>query len=440
MEADDNNNMSLRVASFSCYLDTAKESLVRRVSAQDPSTIKPPINIKFSKKDQDHGGLKNLRVDSFNSYLNTAPDAHNFVFEVPGPIQDPTSAFTFSHQIPKDGEIGVFGADKYFNMKLEYQTGTKTAYKINQAAAPANLGRNIMPTTPSLTSETTSWNSQRALLQGNESQMKQKKGMTRRLFMGFGCRGPCFDKKSVHVDETEGFYTSKPSRTGSERHGHPPIPALAPPLNLAAAAAAEAEVEAKTMMKIEDLDQSRPSIEVFGSLNRSVKGDTVATNMERKLSMLTWDAIPKGRNLPTSRNGTSTVCDDMASDASSDLFEIENISGSIFPLLAADDDDIDTMSNCMSPTTSHYAPSEASIQWSVVTASAADYSFNDESVSVAGDAAVSKKVVVKRGKEVQKVGKAAGGFLGCKSHKAVDVAEKNDQMIKAKNINMHKYP
>ncbi|KAL0342634.1 UNVERIFIED_CONTAM: protein PHYTOCHROME KINASE SUBSTRATE 3 [Sesamum calycinum] len=104
--------------------------------------------------------------------------------------------------------------------------------------------------------------------------------------------------------------------------------------------------------------------------------------MERKLSMLTWDAIPKGQNLPTSTVGSGTICDDMASDASSDLFEIENISGSMYPVqltagIAADD-----MSICMSPA-SQYAPSEASIQWSVVTASAADYSsvlsdYNDE--------------------------------------------------------------
>ncbi|KAL0285663.1 UNVERIFIED_CONTAM: protein PHYTOCHROME KINASE SUBSTRATE 3 [Sesamum angustifolium] len=130
--------------------------------------------------------------------------------------------------------------------------------------------------------------------------------------------------------------------------------------------------------------------------------------MERKLSMLTWDAIPKGQNLTTSTVGSGTICDDMASDASSDLFEIENISGSIITV----------------------RPSEASIQWSVVTASAADYSsvlsdYNDEtSVSVMGDKTSRIHATVARnrgGKEAQK--SRPGGLLGCKSHKAVDVAE-----------------
>ncbi|KAI3463981.1 hypothetical protein Pfo_020644 [Paulownia fortunei] len=432
METDD---MSLRVASFAYYLDTAKESLVHRVSAQETPialssgktnspTIKPPFSIKFSKPKDSQDSLTNIRVDSF-SYLSTAGD--NFVFEVPGPIEDPTAAFSFSHEIPKEGEIGVFGADKYFNMKMEYQTQVKHNYKNEGPAHLPRVGSNIMPRTPSLCSEASSWNSQTSLLPDlhrSGSQTKQKKATGRRIFTGFGCRGPCFDKKSVHINEmvAQGaYYGSKPTRTGSERIDH--LASL-----LAGSNPGTENLSIKNQLKVEPLDESRHSIEVFGSGTTS-KGDVV-TNMERKLSMLTWDAIPKGRTLPTSTLGSSTICDDMASDASSDLFEIENISGSIHPLLTSET--ADDMSTCVSPT-SHYAPSEASIQWSVVTASAADYSvlpdYNDEmSVSVAGDV-ISRNNVTNRssktrsewGKEVQK--SRPGGLLGCKSHKAVDVAE-----------------
>lgn len=379
MEADDH---SLRVASFACYLDTARDNMVRRVSAQETNTppSKPPFGIKFSKN-QDQ---TNLRVDSF-SYLNTTND-HNFVFEVPGPIEDPTSAFTFSHEIPKDGEIGVFNADKYFNMKLEYKTESNNS-------KPASNNQEIKPRTHSLCSESTSWNSQSTLLPGNlhrSESLAKKKTNGLRIFAGFGCRGPCFDKKSVHINEivAQGaYYAAKGSRVGSERTVHQ--------------------------------DDSRPSIEVFGSSNSSKGG--IATNMERKLSMLTWDAIPKGRTPPSSKNGSTSICDEIASNASSDLFEIENISGSVYPLEQGDE-----MSNCMSPT-SLYAPSEASIQWSVVTASAADYSVildcNDEaSVSVAGEVRLmnnrSSKTRIEGGRETKK-----GGLLGCKNLKAVDVAE-----------------
>lgn len=435
----DHDNMSLRVASFSCYLDTAKENLVHRVSAQEtpiplssgktiPSTIKPPFNIKFSQSKDSQDSLTNLRVDSF-SYLNTAGD--NFVFEVPGPIQDPTSAFSFSHEIPKDGEIGVFGADKYFNMKLEYQTEVKHKYKNEGPANLPQVTSNIRPKTPSLCSEASSWNSQTTLLpdlQGSESQTKHKKAIGRRIFTGFGCRGPCFDKKSVHISEivAQGaYYGSKPTRTGSERIDH--RLALMPVSH-----PGTEDLTVKKQLKIQDLQESRLSIEVFGSSATSSKGDIIATNMERKLSMLTWDAIPKGKTLPTSSTlGSSTICDDMASDASSDLFEIENVSGSIYPVLTSEP--ADDISSCMMSPTSLYAPSEASIQWSVVTASAADYSVLSEynegrSVSVAGDV-ISRKNVTNRsfktriegGKEAQKI--RPGGLLGCKSNKAVDVAE-----------------
>lgn len=424
MEGATDDNTSLRVASFSCYLDTAKENLVHKISAQDQvpivlnsgkPTTKPPFNSNFSYSKDTKDNLTNLRVDSF-SYLNTAGE--KFVFNVPPPpIQDSTAGFTFPQETRKNGEFSIFGADKYFtSMKLDYQTGKGP---VNLARGASNTG----PRTPSLCSGASSLNSQTALLpiiqRNGSSQTKQKKAIGRRIFSGFGCQGPCFDKKGVHINELveqKAYYGSKPTRTGSERIDH----RLTENFTVK---------KQQQQQEVANLEESRISIEVFGS-GTTLKGD-VAKNMERKLSMLTWDAIPKAHNLPTSTVGSGTICDDMASDASSDLFEIENISGSIHPFLknsAADDN----MSICMSPV-SNYAPSEASIQWSVVTASAADYpasDYNDDtSVSVAGDvmlrnnnaSKISSKTRNGGEKEAQKG--RPGGLLGCKSLKAVDVAE-----------------
>ena len=64
-----------------------------------------------------------------------------------------------------------------------------------------------------------------------------------------------------------------------------------------------------------DLEESRNSIQVYATTLIKAKGETVCKGMERKLqAILTWDAIPKPYD-----------DDDVASDASSDLFEIESI-------------------------------------------------------------------------------------------------------------------
>ena len=74
----------------------------------------------------------NLRVASFSSYLNTTED--NFVFKIPGVVHDPTAIISsqgtscplgLGRTKTKEGEISIFGADKYFNMKMEYDSRNK---------------------------------------------------------------------------------------------------------------------------------------------------------------------------------------------------------------------------------------------------------------------------------------------------------------------------
>ncbi|XP_009772036.1 protein PHYTOCHROME KINASE SUBSTRATE 3-like [Nicotiana sylvestris] len=428
MAADDNTT-SLRIASFSCYLSNPEESFVQKIGGAVESALISPPEIPFSltavkaakaatakpslNSNQDNPA--NLRVESFSSYLKTKED--NFVFKnLAAPVQDPTIAFVFPQQVKqlernksKDGEISIFGADKYFNMDLDYgaaplpPAGVMKYRGIN----PPNLKPNVQSGTPSICSEASSWNSQNALLRNirrNGYQTKQKK-TTRRFLDTLACQ-PCSDKKAVYVDESIGHAISQPG----PKHGVGP--------------------SALSLAQDQSIEEQRKSLEVFGS-GKMGKGD-IAVNLERKLSMLTWDAIPKAQNLPTTTNGSSTVCDDMASDASSDLFEIENISSSGYGLVNTQTSGDCMSSSCMSPTT-QYAPSEVSIEWSVVTASAADYSsiisdYDEKNFGISGNInsrnATNKTTKNKNtvGKEVQKT-RPSTGLLGCKSHKAVNVAE-----------------
>ncbi|XP_071731592.1 protein PHYTOCHROME KINASE SUBSTRATE 3-like [Rutidosis leptorrhynchoides] len=154
--------------------------------------------------------------------------------------------------------------------------------------------------------------------------------------------------------------------------------------------------------KVEDLP--RVSIEVFGS-GTLTKGD-IARNLVRKMSILTWDAIPKSKE--------SVICDDVASEASSDLFEIENISRTEWK---------DYESSVMSPST-QCAPSEASIEWSVVTASAAEYasvySGYDEKHTVYNTRTTAKS---KTGPTRKAQTPRTNGLLGCKGYESTNVAE-----------------
>lgn len=114
--------------------------------------------------------------------------------------------------------------------------------------------------------------------------------------------------------------------------------------------------------------------------------------------------------------------EDMGSDASSYLFEIDNLSGSENPMFTRQESN--GMSSCMTSTTK-YEPSETSIDWSVVTASVAGFSANigfdenkpEESNNIHG-LAKTKSIL---DKEVPK--SSPSGLLGYHSQKAMSITE-----------------
>ncbi|MBA0786697.1 hypothetical protein Gotri_027596 [Gossypium trilobum] len=337
---------------------------------------------------------------SFSSYLTTAEEifVHNFA-EPGNRIKHPQVAIgRLERNKNQVGEISVFGAENYFNMKLDDGD--------DDLLHP--VGPRRWPGTPTASSEA-SWSSQSVLLPsftGNRSVNKPKRVDGRSFFFSnLSCTGSCSDGKSVYVNQIvdHGRVHAKQVRrklmeakdkfdqksVGSNRE----VCFRSPVLKL------------KTQ-----LDDPRNSLEVFGSTAMK-KGD-ITKNLERKLSMLTWDAIP---NAPTisSVSRSSQAGDDVESDCSSDLFEIDNICGDGPAALFArprPGHASDGMSSCMIPP---YAPSGTSVDWSVVTAGAADCSFVSD-YDVKKPNAVATKVAQRS---------RSGGILGCKSHKAVMVAE-----------------
>lgn len=379
------------------------------------------------------------------------------------------------------GEISVFGAERYFKVMLDDNNkkpinkkfGYKKEVVINNnnnnsqvhELQKTRTNSSFRPGTPSSCSEV-SWNSQTALLPTlirNPSQSKKKRAINgKNIFANFSCGGSCSDKKSIYVHEnqdlrhdggdgvrennvkkevlsqTDHFHVSVPikppqqrflgpknDRVSNKEDQHFAFPILSPSV-----------VQASKDEKPHLQEEPRKSLEIFGSTT-TMKGDAVAINLERKLSMLTWDAIPKSKIVSSTAtspgNTTRMINEDIDSDASSDLFEIENLSGGtgLQPFFTRQVSD--GISGCMTPT-SRYEPSEASIDWSVVTSSAfgggSDVSFvtdNNEKKLSANTRRSSAFTAKSEGglmesQEVMQRSKASG-LLGCKSHRAVRVAE-----------------
>ncbi|MBA0674251.1 hypothetical protein Goari_015859 [Gossypium aridum] len=354
----------------------------------------------------------------------------------------------------EEGETSVFGAEKYFSMKLDDDDEEYSNKPVPNRGDPHRMMTpRRLPGTPSASSEA-SWNSQSVLLRSsmrNRSENRLKKVDGRSFFSNLSCTGSCSDGKSVYVNQNVDYHgrvvenrkdqiqiNHRPNNldrrkryqaklhnqsfdrmsVGSNREAYYYKPqVLNPGLQ---------NVTVKAQLD----DDPRKSLEVFGST--AIKKGDIAKNLERKLSMLSWDAIP---NAPTisSISRSRRLGDDIESDTSSDLFEIDNISGSGQALFTRQVSD--GMSSCMTP----YAPSETSIEWSVVTASAAaDCSFisdRDGKKSSENIRVPASRVT----KEAQR--NRSGGILGCKSHKAVMVAEnayRSDE--KAKPTKLHQFP
>ncbi|KAE8666038.1 S-adenosyl-L-methionine-dependent methyltransferases superfamily protein [Hibiscus syriacus] len=331
----------------------------------------------FETMDGEKRKTTGLGEVSFSSYRSTAEEI--FVHKIAEP--------RLTRNKRPEGEISVFGAEKYFNTRFDDDDDDGDGddrFSNKRDDPPHQTGPRRWPGTPSASSEA-SWSSQSVLLRSfmKDRSINKKKRVDGRSFLAnLSCTGSCSNGKSVYVnqDVDRGRVHVQEVNKKSIR------PRFSPKDEIN-------RMKVCSVPRLEtQLDDPRKSLEVFGSTAMK-KGD-VTKNLERKLSMLTWDAIPKAPSV-SSISRTNRMDDDAGSDCSSDLFEINNIDGD-----------------------GPYAPSETSVEWSVVTAGAADSSFvsdydekKSKTVSRASNAA----------KEAQR--SRSGGILGCKSHKAVMVVE-----------------
>ncbi|TYI90219.1 hypothetical protein E1A91_D03G106100v1 [Gossypium mustelinum] len=219
------------------------------------------------------------------------------------------------HPEPRDeieeGEIGVFGAEKYFNMELDDGECPKLYDKYSNQIDLHHM-------TLSASSET-SWNIQSVSLPNftrSRSENRRTKVDGRSFFSSLGSSGSSSDGKSVYLNQNvvHGKDYSKEHIRADHR-----------PIDMDGTKLVQANFKVEDEFDTQSFDP-RKSLEVFGSSGMN-KGD-IAKNLERKLCMLTWDAFP---NAPTISSIYKSRLlgddDDEHSEGSSDLFEIGNILG-----------------------------------------------------------------------------------------------------------------
>uniref|UniRef100_A0A7N0TRB9 Phytochrome kinase substrate 1 n=1 Tax=Kalanchoe fedtschenkoi TaxID=63787 RepID=A0A7N0TRB9_KALFE len=266
------------------------------------------------------------RDPSFSSYLTGAEER--------AVLSPPKQSFGGAAD---DGEIDVFSAEKYFSGGLEEEKPKTHSPRASSLRSASSL------------------NSQSALLQRAVMSPALNGGAKvkgRGCFGSFRCRCVCSDKNSIAVEEYETFGDNLTQSAAKEtvKKGFSSV---------------NAETKRETTyLTLKDVSvdylplKPRRSLEVFGPPLLPRPNKPFSFESERKQVKTGLPVIP------------TAVADeayaDSDSDASSDLFEIEHFTGKMNPFLSRN------VSGSATPT-SAYAPSEASIEWSVATASAADF-------------------------------------------------------------------
>ncbi|XP_027153268.1 protein PHYTOCHROME KINASE SUBSTRATE 1 [Coffea eugenioides] len=410
----------------------------------------------------------NLRDASFSSYLNGSEET--FVHQLADSsksceplISTPLDHLHLVSKKAEDTEIDIFSADKYFNEGVEEETpriAHKYSPKLDQKMDPPPeldpLKQQTRSGTPSIRSES-SWNSQNALLQNiprNQLPRKTNKANRRSFLANIACNCSCSDKNSVDIDIPLGENNCNMSANGKQAYGKAGKPTKAVDLvslsesqsstliredspcrkfdqlgiglstnghfRFPASHPTTEDNPLEMQRKKEEDDTRRISLEVFGSPTER-KGK-MSSSLERSLNMLTWDAIvPKVDEIEVQASSRG-MYNDTDSDASSDLFEIESFSTNPSQYLTRQ-----ASNNSMTQTTC-YAPSEASIEWSVATASAADFSVMSDteelrSTTTKANPRGNGMALNGRSTPVREMPKRRSGILsGCYSQKAVRVA------------------
>ncbi|KAE9613720.1 hypothetical protein Lalb_Chr05g0220401 [Lupinus albus] len=298
-------------------------------------------------------------------------------------------------------EIGVFGAEKYFNdrevntLRGSNKASKKYRHQREQQIPLETMNYKVQYGTPSIRSESTTCNSQSALLQRKSQRNIKNKVPAKSFLAGLCLKCSCSDKDSVDINSNSSSEISfNKTDTYGVAHGK------TTPKKIFNVGGLDANHSVKVNKPHADILIPRKSLEVFGS-----------------------PIFPYRDIASPSRYEGIDDFHYAGSDSSSDLFEIESFRekpNSFF---------FDTQaSDIASSPKSCYTPSEASIEWSVGTASAAVISdceedqMSEETISISFSSSNGKGTKGKRDiKHRQQLPNILlGGY--CKSHVAVSVA------------------
>ncbi|XP_023747851.1 protein PHYTOCHROME KINASE SUBSTRATE 2 [Lactuca sativa] len=369
-----------------------------------------------------------FRDASFSSYLNKAEE--NMIRKLTNQAADIQNQKDQNYPLRKkseDEEIGVFGAEKYFKGEIEdvdnkndrrfidsalANTASKMYHEeekieeLDHGMSGKERPDRINMHTPSVRSNV-SCNSRSGLLPRTmQTPGKSEKGSKTRIFLSrFGCN--CIDKKSTQISEKRFIHSKEISNKKTDSSS-----------SKLSEKSTRNDYFSFPVLNSNDYNSNSSSNSKSGNLAGKIHGDNNGGRLSlgRKISLLNdWDV-----DIPTEDEmyipSRVKYNHDVDSDSSSDLFEIESFSttgnSSFLPHRASESD-------C-------YAPSEVSIQWSVVTASAADFSvasdYEEVRTGVGGwrNSGRKSQVTDHIHKDEQK--KRPGILSGCTDHKAVRVA------------------
>ncbi|CAJ2645306.1 protein phytochrome kinase substrate 1-like [Trifolium pratense] len=336
------------------------------------------------------------------------------------------------HQVEKTEEIGVFGAEKYFNRREVDTPRVSTKYlpQRDESMAIETRKYQVEYGTPSISSVST-WNSQSALLKSevrNSLRNSKEKVHAKSVLSSLGLTCSCSDKNSVDINDhaSEISFNKKTCNVQGKT-----TPKKVFNLGLDNDLSVKIRKPSSELFINKDVYFQKQEKLRIGGLNS--EKNSLASNSRNHLPSLDEVKTPRkslevfGSPKPILINNKrlifpskmeEIVDDDAASDASSDLFEIESLKGkSSNNFLTRQTSD--AASSCVSP--NNYAPSEASIEWSVVTASAAVMSDCEDQMSeFTIRSPIKTPLKPKITRETPK--RRPGTLLGCKSHKAVRVA------------------
>ncbi|KAJ1687137.1 hypothetical protein LUZ63_018527 [Rhynchospora breviuscula] len=353
----------------------------------------------------------NPRDDSFSSYLNLVRESFHVELNHTGRNHS-SIQFNSRKQRGDDGEIDIFGAEKYFNGTMDYNNDILPNKDLN--LPDKNEGKHSVKSKSRRTASTcseASGNSRTGLLRQNSKVMKSD---GKKLLGVLLCS--CSGKKATDTDEE---VVSARDSCGERNMMD--------------------EIKTASEMRMKRLELGFTESLFGGPANlKGVEGTQVSEreirDHERKVSVCPRESLnPSEFQLASFNNvlggsggdaynghdvGGNDMYgddnDDICSESSSDLFEISSISVKSHSFF---DPDMDK--------SAIYEPSEASIQWSVVTASAANFSVESQF----------DEPKIKSTKESRK-----GMLMGCVSHKAVNVTTDSHRYKLTKRANAVETP